>query len=635
MAVAKGEYIVEIKVIDSDVKMKIDGLTKGFVKLETGMKKLKNASNEAGAATDELGKKNIDLMSKAGLAGATLTEVGRTISDMPYGIRGIANNLSQLSTLFITLVSTTGGLTNAIKLLKMQLSGPLGVVLAFQAALAALDYFAGRTKSATDELDKLGNRFGESATKLMSYQQALNDSTISEKEKRHVIAEVKKETGDLNVELDANNQLTSESTRLLDKNIGKLLEQAEVRAVLDRLTELNSDKLKLEYKLRQELGSEYSMFINTLNAAGRNAGLGAGGLVGALGLDQIANIQGDIGEIDTEITDLLKSLRGKSLDIFKDLKKGGKSRKIIDDFNTWWTKQMDTLTAAQSIGFMDQIENERFQRSNSVNMMIDDRKKKEKKALDAGIISQEEYNFRILELEYLQTEKLKQINIETDEAIAQFRFENLMKDLEFAGQIGDKFFDAEISREERKTTLMNNQLKERLKGENLSAKERESINGQIERNEENLQKKRDKLAERQFKIQKAMNIANALIETYRGAQLAYTSQLIPGDPTSVPRAQIAAAIATAMGLANVAAIARQQFVPSAVGGAGGGSGGSSSGGRTIEAPDFNVVGTTASSQLAETVAGAQSKPTRAYVVGKDITTQQELDRNRTNTASLG
>lgn len=182
---------------------------------------------------------------------------------------------------------------------------------------------------------------------------------------------------------------------------------------------------------------------------------------------------------------------------------------------------------------------------------------------------------------------------------------------------------------------MNNQLKERLKGENLSAKERESINGQIERNEENLQKKRDKLAERQFKLQKAMNIAFALVETYRGAQLAYTSQLIPGDPTSVARAQIAAAIATAMGLANVAAIARQQFVPSAVGGAGGGSGGSSSGGRTIEAPDFNVVGTTASSQLAETVAGAQSKPTRAYVVGKDITTQQELDRNRTNTASLG
>lgn len=631
---AQSEYLINIKVIDGKAQASVDGLTKGFVDLDTALTKVKVSTAQASKATDNLGKKNLDMMSKAGLAGATLTEVGRTISDMPYGIRGVANNLSQLSTLFITLVSTTGGLTNAIKLLKMQLSGPLGIVLAFQAVIAALDYFAGKSKNANDELDRLGNRFGESASKLRTYKDVLNDSTISEEEKKHVIREVKRETGDLNVELDANNQLTSESTRLLDKNINKLLEQAEVRAVLDRLTELNSDKLKLEYKLRQELGNEYSMFINTLNEAGRVAG-GAGGLIGALGLDEVKTLKGDITDIDTEIADLLKSLRGKSLDVFKDFKKGGKSRQIIDDFNTWWTKQMDNLYDAQSVGFMHQMENDRFQRSNNVNMMIDDRKKKEKKAFDDGIISQEEYNFRILELEYLQTEKLKQINIETDEAIAQFRFENLMRDMEFAGQIGDKFFDAEISREERKTTLMNNQLKERLKGENLSAKERESINGQIERNEENLQKKRDKLAERQFKLQKAMNIAFALVETYRGAQLAYTSQLIPGDPTSVPRAQIAAAIATAMGLANVAAIARQQFVPSAVGGAGGGSGGSSSGGRTIEAPDFNVVGTTASSQLAETVAGAQSKPTRAYVVGKDITTQQELDRNRTNTASLG
>ena len=43
--------------------------------------------------------------SNTGLAGATLTEFGRTISDANYGIRGIANNLSQLSSLFITLVA--------------------------------------------------------------------------------------------------------------------------------------------------------------------------------------------------------------------------------------------------------------------------------------------------------------------------------------------------------------------------------------------------------------------------------------------------------------------------------------------------------------------------------------------------
>ena len=61
----------------------------------------------------------------------------------------------------------------------------------------------------------------------------------------------------------------------------------------------------------------------------------------------------------------------------------------------------------------------------------------------------------------------------------------------------------------------------------------------------------------------------------------------------------------------------------------------STGGAVIEAPDFNVVGASQTSQLAETVAEQQARPVKAFVVGKDISTQQELDRNITNTASFG
>jgi len=46
-----------------------------------------------------------------------------------------------------------------------------------------------------------------------------------------------------------------------------------------------------------------------------------------------------------------------------------------------------------------------------------------------------------------------------------------------------------------------------------------------------------------FQRQKALQIAQTGIETYKAAQGAYASQLIPGDPTSVPRAFIAAAAA--------------------------------------------------------------------------------------------
>ena len=36
----------------------------------------------------------------AGLSGAIVTEMGRTISDAPYGLKGMGNNISQLSSLF-------------------------------------------------------------------------------------------------------------------------------------------------------------------------------------------------------------------------------------------------------------------------------------------------------------------------------------------------------------------------------------------------------------------------------------------------------------------------------------------------------------------------------------------------------
>jgi hypothetical protein len=88
-----------------------------------------------------------------------------------------------------------------------------------------------------------------------------------------------------------------------------------------------------------------------------------------------------------------------------------------------------------------------------------------------------------------------------------------------------------------------------------------------------------------------------------------------------------------------AALSIAQILSTMIGKKGGGvkdTGGSGGGGsRTIQAPDFNVVGASQTSQLAEVVSAQQAKPVKAFVVGKDISTQQELDRNITNTASFG
>ena len=55
----------------------------------------------------------------------------------------------------------------------------------------------------------------------------------------------------------------------------------------------------------------------------------------------------------------------------------------------------------------------------------------------------------------------------------------------------------------------------------------------------------------------------------------------------------------------------------------------------IQAPDFNVVGATQTSQLAQTIAEAEDKPIKAFVVASDVTTAQELERSTIEGASLG
>jgi hypothetical protein len=143
-------------------------------------------------------------------------------------------------------------------------------------------------------------------------------------------------------------------------------------------------------------------------------------------------------------------------------------------------------------------------------------------------------------------------------------------------------------------------------------------------------KKSEVAARKAFKIQKAASMASALITTYQSARSAYASQFVPlPDPSSPVRGAIAAGIAIASGLANVAKIGQQKFEggtpagnsppPSDVGGGG-----------SVMSPNFNVVGNSGLNQLGQ----LQQKPMKAYVVSGDMTTAQALDRNRIENATL-
>ena len=132
------------------------------------------------------------------------------------------------------------------------------------------------------------------------------------------------------------------------------------------------------------------------------------------------------------------------------------------------------------------------------------------------------------------------------------------------------------------------------------------------------EKDTEKSAKKAFNRNKAISVAETLVNTYMAAQKAYASQIIPLDPSSIIRAQIAAGIAVASGLAKVAAIKSTQF-------SGGGGGGSASAGGVSGGGGGGSVGVDVGSLVPNT-ATPTPEPVRAYVVSNEISNQQALDR---------
>lgn len=64
---------------------------------------------------------------------------------------------------------------------------------------------------------------------------------------------------------------------------------------------------------------------------------------------------------------------------------------------------------------------------------------------------------------------------------------------------------------------------------------------------------------------------------------------------------------------------------------------SGGGGNTVTAPEFNVVGQASAGEnmIADTIASANQRPIRTYVVSTDVSNSQELERKAEGTASLG
>ena len=144
-------------------------------------------------------------------------------------------------------------------------------------------------------------------------------------------------------------------------------------------------------------------------------------------------------------------------------------------------------------------------------------------------------------------------------------------------------------------------------------------------------------------VEKGLAIAQVITNASKAiaaakANLAATPAVIGTIPNPL---YIKQAIATAKGIlatklsaaTSIATIAAQA-IPGLAGGGGGSAGGLGGGGGDTQAPSFNVVGATETSQLADAIGGQTQEPVQAFVVANDVTTAQSLENNIVEGATL-
>jgi hypothetical protein len=164
-----------------------------------------------------------------GSATAATMELSRIVSDAPYGIRGMANNISQLVSQLGTASIKAGGLGAALKLMIGTLKGPLGVVFLITAAVSALDYFKGAQTKAKDATKEHNDELERQAG-LMQNLQAIQDllsSSVS------------------SVSLDFMDAFKAGVDSLTDKDLLRVLER-DIKGITSAFNKLPKEEQNIE-----------------------------------------------------------------------------------------------------------------------------------------------------------------------------------------------------------------------------------------------------------------------------------------------------------------------------------------------------------------------------------------------------
>ena len=137
-------------------------------------------------------------------------------------------------------------------------------------------------------------------------------------------------------------------------------------------------------------------------------------------------------------------------------------------------------------------------------------------------------------------------------------------------------------------------------------------------------KKGQKESKRQFQIQKSLNLASAVVDTYGGINRALNDKTMPSTTARI----IQASIVGAMGLANVLKISKTEYGnASAPSGTNMSTGGGGGGGTTAPSP--------ANFAFLQNQPNQQQPPLQAYVVSGQVSSNLEAQQLIQNQSRLG
>lgn len=566
------------------------------------------------------------------------------------GVRGIRENIGYFKQLGSTVSDVFKNMTTQAKIFTAT-----GIGLAITAVATLTDVFKSTTSAtndyakAVDQSNAITQKAVENAANELSaldrLQGTLENETLTREEKNKAVDELQKKYPELLKNVSAEKLSIEELNAAVANNI-KL---AEARARISAAESLRAQKYT--EILQEEIGlqdarnkiQEARIKLQTLEAAQANT-VQARTDLALLELDlktREKNINArkeEIKQIDgiTEADEkLLKSIE-KTAEQYEDAEK----KKV--NAKTTSTKQISDLSR--------QIEDEQIKR-------IKDEEEREIKLLETNAKRRKEDLAKQLK-ERTVTAKQEsalrteiETNLELDIEAVREKYYKLRQEADLARL--NEIQDFRIKTGKEAIQDLSDQLNKELKLRIDAAEKEKQIEAEkaalrkrnqefaVESTKQSLDliislteifgKKSEKAARRAFNIQKGAQIASATIDTYKNAVSAYGSQFVPvPDPSSPVRGGIAAGIAVAAGLANIAKIASQKFE-------GGGGGGtvaepSTAGldGAGAVTPQFNVVGDSGINQLAQ----LQQQPVMAYVVSGEVTSAQALDRNRVKNATL-